>query len=148
MHPDNSTLNTAEDQELLTARREEAISALMNFRPTTTREQAESVVDGLSEDVKERPELPHVITLEESFNLGSEEKTTITFRNRLQGGFLTHLTVGKDQKFGEFFPIISKMTGETLTTIEKLGFTDLQECISVVSSFFKSGRAKTGVHSK
>jgi len=92
-----------------------------------------------------RTELPFTITLEEPIELGSTTVHEITFRNRLSAGMMAHLPVGeKTQKMGDFYPIISKMTGETLVTVERLGYPDLSKCISVVSSFFTSGISPTG----
>lgn len=85
--------------------------------------------------------LPHTITLREPIEMGKESGTMITeitFRNRFTAAMVEKMPVA-DQTMGDFYPVISKMTGETMETIRRLGFRDLQECIEVVSHFFGSG---------
>ena|SRR6056297_3566722 len=85
--------------------------------------------------------LPHKVPLQEPIQVGSQEITEITFQNRLRASYIAHLPVGslRDMKFGNLFPLISKMTGELPETIDELGFQDLTECVQVVSYFLKPG---------
>ena len=125
-----------------------AVSALMTLHPDLTMEQAEAAARAAMPTAAKTYELPHVHELSDPFQLGSELKTAVTFRNRLCGGFMEHMTFGAQQKLGDFYPIIAKMTGETLDTIKKLGPQDLFECAGVVSSFFSRGKTPTGEISK
>ena len=85
--------------------------------------------------------LPHTIKLREPVEMGKDSGTMITeisFRNRFTAAMVEKLPVA-DQTMGDFYPIISKMTGETMETIRRLGFADLKDCIEVVSHFLGSG---------
>lgn len=70
-----------------------------------------------------------------------DEKKTITFKNKLNAGMVGDIPVGEnsEMKMHHFFPIISKMTGETVATVKKLGFSDIQESMDVVGHFLGGG---------
>lgn len=95
-----------------------------------------------SEEVDREYELPHTVKLSRPIVLGSEEKENITFKNRLNGRMLKKLEVGKNgsTRLGSFYPIISKMTGETPITINRMLWVDLNKCLPVITYFLASGR--------
>ena len=92
---------------------------------------------GEADEIQEY-ELPYNYILKKPIQLSENNTVTeINFKNAVNGGMIEHLPAGGSQfmKMGHFYPIISKMTGETLITIKKMEFDDLQKCIEVVGSF-------------
>jgi len=90
--------------------------------------------------------LPHTITLQEPIEMGKDTKTMITeitFRNKFTAAMVENMPL-EGHTMGHFYPIISKMSGETMETVRRMGFADLQDCIKVVSSFFTIGPAIGG----
>lgn len=92
-----------------------------------------------------RVELPHTVTLVDPFKLGSQTVESVTFKNRLCADMVKHLPVGAVGSFtlGHLYPIVSKMTGETMEVVGRLGWDDLQECVGIASAFLGNGQ-KTG----
>lgn len=79
-------------------------------------------------------ELPFTLKLSKPITLGSETLDSFTFRNEPTAGDVENMPV-RDQKMGHFYPVISKMTGETLVSVRKLSFKDMQNCMEIANYF-------------
>jgi len=87
---------------------------------------------------KEPITLPHVVTLEDPFTLGTKKYTELNFQNNLEIEMLQHFVIGKTgvQKIGHFVIPVAKMTGEPTAAIKKLSWRDFNTCMDVVLYFF------------
>mgnify|MGYP000439307420 CR=1 FL=1 len=98
--------------------------------------------------------IPHKMELKEpirTFNTEGDEIESarvekLVFSNPLNAGMIASIPAGEnaDLSIGSFYPIISKMTGQTMANINKLGVTDVMEAIEVVSYFLEPGPTTGG----
>lgn len=78
--------------------------------------------------------LPFTLKLNTPIKLGEETVSEITFKNEPTAADVEKMPI-KDQQMGHFYPVISKMTGETLVGIRRMGFKDLQACMELANHF-------------
>lgn len=83
--------------------------------------------------------MPHVIQLKYPRSVGSKVIDEVTFRNEPTGAMTENLPVG-NMKQGDFYPIISKMTGETLDLVRKMHPHDIVKCMKAASVFLDIGQ--------
>jgi hypothetical protein len=67
---------------------------------------------------------------------------TLTFANKVTAGDMEKLPVDS-QVMGDFYPALSKMTGQSIILIKKLSFEDANNAMEVVN-YFLMGSRKTG----
>ena len=95
-------------------------------------------------DTEEQKEytLPYELELRSPVEVGSETIEKITFKNEPDGDMVGSLPAGGKEFFQmqHFYPIISKMTGESSRTVRKMKYADLQVCLDVVSYFLGDGQ--------
>ena len=95
-------------------------------------------------------EIPYTFTLSspiKTFNKEGDEVVDarvekITFSNPLNAGMMANIPAGENVEItmGHFYPIISKMTGQPVATINKLGVSDLMHAVEVVGYFLEPGQ--------
>lgn len=92
-------------------------------------------------------ELPHTVTLEDPFVLGTKDYKEFVFQNRLEVEMLQHFSLGEKgvQKIGHFIVPIAKMTGLPTAAVKKLSWRDFDRCMGVVLNFFQDGQT-TGLY--
>lgn len=97
----------------------------------------------------EHYKIPHSQPLADpikTFNTEGDEVTSariekLVFSNPLNAGMIANIPAGEntDITLGHFYPIISKMTGQPVATINKLGVPDLMKAVEVVGYFLEGG---------
>jgi hypothetical protein len=80
-------------------------------------------------------EIPHTIPLQYPVEWCKEVKSEIIINRRLIVEDLASMPT-ENHRFGDFIPLISKVTGESQKLIGRLDASDLKNVIEVVSSFF------------
>tara|TARA_R110001606_G_scaffold345587_1_gene494490 strand:+ start:190 stop:519 length:330 start_codon:yes stop_codon:yes gene_type:complete len=86
--------------------------------------------------------LPFTLKLTKPIKLGEDTVSEITFKNEPTAADVEKMPV-KDQNMGHFYPVISKMTGQTLVGIRRLSFKDLQNAMEL-SNHFLGGSEEIG----
>lgn len=86
--------------------------------------------------------LPHTVELIEPIQVTPTiTRTELVFKNRLTAKMVGAWNIDtRNLSWAHYFPVISAMTGEPSSVVEKLGPADLDQCAAVVAYFFMRGR--------
>ena len=79
-------------------------------------------------------DFPFNLKLKKPIVLGSETKDYVSFNNEPTAGDISSLPVS-DYKFGDFFPVLSKVIGEPIVVVNKLSIGDMKNCMEILNHF-------------